>query len=91
MHSNTNKHPVGKCKGCPLNLKKRCAVFSHPKKQWAHGHCKGYMNEALYHHYLAEQMLAPQKNSKQIRKEKMNERKTIEHHDGILNPGGSRW
>jgi hypothetical protein len=93
MHANSDRKPIGKCQGCQLNLKKSCGVFSHPREQWSHGHnqCKGYMNEALYTHYLEEQMQAPQKTHKQLRQEKMAELKTVSHRDGILNPGGSRW
>lgn len=93
MHSNTDNKPIGKCKGCPSNLKNRCAVFQHPQAQWSHshGHCKGYMNETLYQHYLAEQMTIPEKDRREKRQEKMAELKTVEHVDGIANPGGSRW
>ena len=94
MHSNVKSKPVGKCKGCPLNLKNRCAVFSNPHEQWAHTHgkCKGYMNETLHAHYLEEQMKdPPPKTHKQKRQEKAAALKTISHRDGILNPGGSRW
>lgn len=94
MHAMMDTKPIGKCRGCPMNLKKRCAVFSHPHEQWNHGHkhCKGYMNQELYRRYLEEHMKEPpEKSHKEIRKEKMVELKTVEHQDGILNPGGSRW
>lgn len=94
MHVHTDRKPIGKCHGCPLNLKRSCAVFENPSKQWSHSHngCKGYMNEALYRRYLEEQgHEEPQKSRKQMRREKMNNLKTVEHQDGILNPGGSRW
>lgn len=85
MHSHTDSHPIGKCKGCPLNQKKRCAVFSHPQQQWSHGHCKGFMNGALYTHYLEEQM-SP-KTHKQVRQEKAAERKTVTHKNGFVKQG----
>ena len=94
MHAHANSKPIRKCHGCPLNLKKRCAVFASPQEQWSHGHksCKGYMNEALYRHYLDEQKHEePPKSQKQVRREKMRSLKTVEHQDGIANPGGARW
>ena len=91
MHSNMDNHPVGKCKGCPLNLKKRCAVFSHPQEQWAHGHCKGFMNEPLYRQYLEEQTQASPKSHKEIRQEKAAERKTVAHQNGQVSRTGKRW
>ena len=91
MHSNTDKKPIGKCKGCPLNQKSSCAVFLYPHKEWSHGHCKGYMNVALYTHYLDERMQVQEKSHKEIRQEKMAALRTVEHQDGIMNPGGSRW
>jgi hypothetical protein len=74
-----------------MNLKKKCAVFSHPQEQWAHGRCKGYMNEALYSHYLAEHMQTPRKLSKVIRQKKAAELKTLSHENGQLSRSGKRW
>ncbi len=91
MHSNMDNHPIGKCKGCPMNLKKRCAVFSRPQEQWSHGHCKGFMNEALYTHYLEEQMLTPPKTHKELRQEKAAELKTVSHQNGTVSRTGKRW
>ena len=94
MHMNASKKPIGKCSGCPLNLKRSCAVYASPREQWSHGHkrCKGFMNEALYQHWLEEQMKEPApKSRKEIRREKMLERNADEHLDGIPSPAGSRW
>lgn len=94
MHAIMNTKPIRKCHGCPLNLKKRCAIFTHPNKQWSHGHksCKGYMNQELHQHWLDEQMRkAPPQSHKQIRQKKMEELKTVEHQDGILTQGARHW
>ena len=91
MHNQTGIRPIGKCKGCPSNLKKSCALFEHPYGQWAKGRCKGFMNEEMYAQYLKEQAAAHEKTRKEIRQEKAAELKTVQHQDGILNPGGSRW
>lgn len=91
MHNDADSRPIGKCKGCPLNLKKRCAVFAHPHEQWSRGRCKGYMNTQMYADYLEEQSKTHDKTAREIRREKAAERKTTPHQDGILNPGGTRW
>lgn len=91
MHAQAKTRPIGKCSGCPSNLKKQCAVFEHPHEQWSKGHCKGYMNEEMYADYLQKQAVVHEKTPKEIRQEKAVELKTITHQDGVLNPGGSRW
>ena len=91
MHNQTGTKPISRCKGCPSNLRKTCALFEYPHKQWAKGHCKGHMNEEMYAQYLAEKAVPHEKTSKEIRREKAAELKTVQHEDGILNPGGTRW
>lgn len=94
MHKHASSKPIGKCHGCPMNLKKSCAVFSNPREQWSHGSkpCKGFMNQALYQHWLDEQMQkAPPETGKEARREKMDELKTVEHQDGMLTPSARRW
>lgn len=91
MHNQTGTRPIGKCKGCPSNLKRECALFEHPYGQWAKGHCKGYMNEAMYEQYLADQAVIHQKKPREVRQEKAAGLKTVTHQDGILNPGNARW
>jgi hypothetical protein len=84
--------PIGKCKGCPLNLRKRCAIFPNPLEQWEKGKkCEGYMNEELHSRYLKEQAEAREKTAKDVRREKATKAKTEPHHDSRLNPGRSRW
>ncbi|MBI9020306.1 MAG: hypothetical protein JEZ10_03510 [Verrucomicrobia bacterium] len=90
MHTQTDRKPIGKCGGCPSNLKKQCAVFEHPHEQWSKGHCKGYMNEQMYADYLKQQAVIREKTHKEIRQEKAAELKTLTHQDGVLNPTGIR-
>jgi len=82
--------PIGKCKGCPLNLKKSCGVFPNPKAEWDKGKCKGFMNEELHAEYLKQQSEFHAKTPKEIRQEVAKRRKSEPHYDGISNPGGSR-
>jgi len=39
--------PVGKCKGCCLNLRTRCAAGFLPKRRWSRGRCGDYGDQAL--------------------------------------------
>jgi hypothetical protein len=91
MHSRNSGKPIGKCKGCPLNLKKRCAVFSNPFEMWQKGKCRGYGDEALLAEHVAAQAAVDAKQAKAARRETARRRKTEPHHDGLANPGGARW
>jgi hypothetical protein len=91
MRSRALGKPIGKCKGCPLNLRRRCAVFAHPREEWAKGNCKGYMNEQLHARYLEQKAQSHGDTPKELRRQKAAERKSGPHYDGISNPGGSRW
>ena len=44
--------PIGKCKGCPLNLRTECAVHVGPAEMWSKGRCKDYGKEELLREYL---------------------------------------
>jgi hypothetical protein len=89
-HQNRLK-PIGKCKGCPLNIKKRCGVFLHPKEMWDRGRCKGFMNDELYADYLEKQEQFHAKTPRELRQEQSKRNKAEPHHDGLPNPGAARW
>ena len=91
MHSQNSPKPIGKCKGCPLNLKKRCGLFTHPAQMWARGTCRAYMDEQLHAGYLARQTQFQAKTPKELRRERARKRQSEPHYNGLLNPGGGRW
>ncbi len=39
MKHHDSLRPIGKCKGCSLNLRRTCAAGLEPKAQWAKGRC----------------------------------------------------
>ena len=83
--------PVGKCKGCCLNLRTRCAAGLLPKNQWDNGNCKQYGNtqllcEVLRTGRLSEARFAV-KFARQIRKAKAIAMDTEGHYKGIFDPG----
>ena len=90
MHSFNSTKPIGKCKGCPLNLKKRCGVFNHPARMWAKGNCRGYMNGQLYADYAERQAEFHAKTPKELRRENALIHQSEPHYNGISNPGGAR-
>jgi hypothetical protein len=91
MHSLHSPKPIGKCKGCPLNLKQRCGIFARPGRMWAKGKCRGYKSEKLYARYVEQQARFHAKTPKDLRREGARRRKAEPHYDGIVNPGGARW
>ena len=91
MHSAHSTKPISKCKGCPMNSKKQCGVFSFPGQMWAKGNCRGYMNEQIYADYVKGQTEFHAKTPKELRREKARMHRTEPHHNGISNSGGARW
>ena len=91
MHSRHSVKPVGKCKGCPLNFKKRCGVFENPGEMWAKGKCSGYKNQALVDAFNDEAAENTSDAAREARRQRAESMKSEPHHDGIVNPGGSRW
>lgn len=39
MKHHDSLRPIGKCKGCSLNLRRICAAALEPKAQWSRGPC----------------------------------------------------
>jgi hypothetical protein len=41
------ERPIGKCKGCCLNARTRCAASLEPREEWGHGKCRHFNDYAL--------------------------------------------
>ena len=39
--------PIGRCKGCSLNLRRTCAAALEPKVQWSKGQCPSFGNQEI--------------------------------------------
>ena len=74
--------PIGKCKGCELNVRDRCAAFEWPMAQWAKGKCKGYNDAELIarHGAQAEDTLV---TPRERRQELFKLKKTEPHWQGV--------
>ena len=75
--------PVKECKGCALNLGKRCGIFLHPVLKWKNRKCEGYNNPMFIDHY--EKTLKPEgaRARKIIRQTRAKSTKTVAHSDGV--------
>ena len=79
--------PIGKCKGCCLNRKARCAAGLAPKAQWDHGRCKYYGDEALLAELLKRPSPSGAKLARLKRRAKAVEKASQPHYNGVLDPG----
>jgi hypothetical protein len=92
MGVNAMKHhdplrPVGKCKGCCLNLKKQCLARLAPKAQWNKGRCRSYDDQALLARLLSQPQPSGAKLARQVRRAKAIEKAGQPHYNGALDPG----
>lgn len=80
-------HPIGKCKGCCLNLRERCAAGFEPKAQWSRGRCRHYGDQEL----LADLRKKPGPTGSELarlrRKADAAKMATEPHYNGVLDPG----
>ena len=86
----SNGKPVGKCKGCPLNLRTACAIHSNPSEIWAKGRCKDYGKEELLEEHLKrlEELQAnPRLQAKMKRREAYKSVAHKDHRLGRRKPG----
>lgn len=79
----TSTKPVRDCRGCALNLVKRCAVFQHPVLQWKHRRCEGYNNPDLMARYERLQHPDGAHGRKKQRAERAKLAHTMPHYDGV--------
>ena len=79
--------PVGKCKGCCLNLKVACAAHLEPKGQWSRGRCRNYGDTSLLEQSLNRQGLSGAKLARELRRLKTIENAAAGHYNGVLDPG----
>jgi len=78
--------PIGKCKGCCLNLKASCAAGMLPKDAWARGRCRHYGDAELLE--AIQQRPAPTgAELARLRRKAVAAREaTKPHYNGVLDP-----
>jgi len=79
--------PIGKCKGCCLNLRVSCAAHLRPKSAWAKGRCKHYNDQQLLAASRDPQALTGAALARRRRKARAEQAATEPHYNGVLDPG----
>jgi hypothetical protein len=74
--------PIGKCKGCCLNMRTFCAAGLEPKAQWSKGRCKSLNDQSLLEAYLHRPPPSGAKAAKLSRRAKAAHMNTVPHFDG---------
>jgi len=81
-------HPIGKCKGCPLNMRTYCAAGLMPKRQWDRGRCRHYGNDGLLDQILSRPEPTGAKQARLQRRAKAIATACWPHYNGLLDPAG---
>ena len=76
--------PIGKCKGCCLNSRSRCAAGLHPKLQWSRGRCTYYGDRALLERTRAQPLAAGAKLARRRRQARATIAGTEPHYNGLF-------
>ena len=74
--------PVKQCRGCTLNLGKRCAIFEHPVLKWKK-RCDGFNNPKLIAEYEKSQHPEGARAREAKRKQRASLAHTLVHSDGF--------
>jgi hypothetical protein len=74
--------PIGKCKGCCLNMRTFCAANLEPKAQWSKRRCKSRNDQSLLEAYLNPPAASGAKAAKLSRRTKAAHMNTVPHFDG---------
>ncbi len=79
--------PVGKCKGCRLNMRTICAAGLDPKSEWDRGRCRGRNDTSVLEAYYRPVSLTGAKFAKLARRTRATERATRSRQNGRVSPG----
>lgn len=77
-------HPVGKCKGCCLNLRTRCAAGFLPKRRWSRGQCRDYGNQELLEQVRHKPAIEGTRLARRRRRWKAALAHTEPHYNGLF-------
>ena len=86
MKHHANGRPIGKCKGCCLNLRRLCAAGLEPKTVWSRGRCGRYNDQALLAACLEAGPPVGAKAAKHRRRRQAIRKHTEPHHNGVGSP-----
>ena len=86
MKHHESSRPIGRCKGCCLNLRTHCAAELLPKSVWARGSCKRYNDGALLEQIKAGAGPTGAALAKRKRQARAVLSGTEPHYNGVLDP-----
>jgi hypothetical protein len=78
--------PVGKCKGCCLNMRTYCAAGLLPKQEWSRGRCRHHNDRALLRRMATQPAPAGAKLARRQRKARAALDETTPHYNAVLDP-----
>ena len=84
MKHHSADRPVGKCKGCILNMRTLCAAGLMPKAEWSRGRCRKQNDAAALEAYLHAEPPVGAKRAKLARRTKAAATQTEPHHNGLV-------
>ena len=87
MKSHRRGRPIGKCKGCCLNMRSFCAAGLEPKSQWSSGRCRSRNDGAVLEAFYRPAPLTGAKAARLARQAKAATASTEPHYNGRLLPG----
>ena len=75
--------PIGKCKGCCLNMKTFCAAALDPKMQWDRGKCPARDDQAILEAYMRAEPPTGAKAARLRRRARAALTLSEPHHNGL--------
>lgn len=84
MKHHSAERPIGKCKGCCLNLRTQCAAGVMPKDEWARGRCRSWNDADALDAFLNAEPPVGAELAKLARRRKAAAMRTEPHHDGLV-------
>ncbi len=84
MKHHPGDRPVGKCKGCCLNMRTFCAAGLEPKTEWSRGNCRSRDDRSILEAYLHPTPVTGAKAARQQRRTKASRMNTEPHYNGQI-------
>lgn len=79
--------PIGKCKGCCLNMRSFCAAGLEPKSEWSRGRCRSQDDAAVLEAFYRPSPATGEKAAKLARRAKAAQTATKPRCNGRVVPG----
>ena len=82
MKHRSKDRPIGKCKGCSLNMRTSCAAGMEPKAAWNHGSCRSLNDASVLEAFYNAEPLTGAKAARQRRRRRARQAHTARHYNG---------